>query len=66
MTKVKHIVRLENGKYVKDRQYSQGHFTIAETTDIFKACEIDQGNFNIFFKDEGAERLEFVFKARRI
>jgi len=54
--KQKNVVRLNNGNYVKDWQYSQGHFDVVETDKVEEAIHVDRGHF-YFFEDSGAKML---------
>jgi hypothetical protein len=45
----RHIVRLANGEYVRDYQYSQGYFDIDTTTDPLQARDIDEETFKTNF-----------------
>jgi hypothetical protein len=57
MKTTKNIIKLANGKFVKDWEYSQGHFDLVETDDALEACELDEENFMVFFMDKGATRV---------
>lgn len=63
MTTHRKIVQLANGKYVREWQYSQGHFDVEETEDIFKACEVGAEQFERFFQEKGAKSLTIKLSA---
>lgn len=48
------IVKLKNGNYVKDWQYSQGIFEVEETNNVFHAKWIPESQFTKFFKPKDA------------
>lgn len=58
MTITKQVVRLSNRKYVKNWQYSQGHFDVVETDDILEAMEMEEENFMVFFLEKGARLVD--------
>jgi hypothetical protein len=51
------IVKLKNGAYVKDWQYSQGFLDIVETLSPFQAISVSSADFNMFFTGIDAEHL---------
>ena len=63
MKKQKQIVQLANGNYVKWWQYSQGHFDVVETVDIFEACDITSKNVGTFFMENVARVLKVEYTA---
>lgn len=64
MKKTLNIVRLENGKYVEDWQYSQGNFDVTETADILKACGVTFSNFKMFFERKKASFITVEITAK--
>lgn len=56
------VVRLTNGLFVKDWQYSQGHFDIVDTEDPLEACNIPEQAFKTFFKRQGGEHLTLTVR----
>jgi len=67
MTKKKLVVRLPDGKYVQDYEYSQGHFSMIKTTNLLKAYDFSKelDSFATFFhKREGVlEAFEITIES---
>lgn len=45
MTQTKRVLRLENGRYLKIHQYSQGYHDFSHTASLFEAVEIDKPGY---------------------
>lgn len=60
------IVKLPQGTYVQDWQYSQGNFEVVQTPDIFNAIDFTgkEHGFKTFFRDIGAQMLDVTFTAK--
>lgn len=55
--KIKTIVLLANGNYVKSWQYSQGYFDVVETEDVLEATSVSKNNYETFFQKDGAKLM---------
>ena len=66
VTQILKVIQTPSGKFVKTWQYSQGHFDVVETDDIFQALKFNdnQQDFNIFFSNLGYIQItvEVIFQ----